>query len=151
MLEKEFRMKNKTFSPEKYPLVIQVIDPYLTIYSPDFDYRVAEPYRPSDVGQTEMLIMKVRRELASKMNLMTSSQQTLPSPTRSKAVFSIAESDTLSTSEVARLIRVSDETVRRLAERGELKFQATPGGHRRFLRSAVEAYLSKFKPSSVEV
>ena len=49
-------MQNKTFTPEKYPLVIQVIENYLTIYVPDFDYRVAEPYRVGDVGQSEMML-----------------------------------------------------------------------------------------------
>ena len=144
-------MQNKTFAPEKYPLVVQVIEPYLTIYSPDFDYRVAEPYRPNDVGQTEMMIIKIRREIASKITKFISTDQVVPSPTKSKAVFSVIEHDTLSTSEVSRLLRVSDETVRRLAERGELKFQTTPGGHRRFARNAVQEYIAKVAPAPLEV
>ena len=136
-------MQNKALSPEKYPLVIQVIEHYLTIYAPDFDYRVAEPYRPHDIGQTEMMIMKVRREIASKMNLFSKDQTPLPSPTKGKQVFAVIDQDTLSTREVARLMRVSEETVRRLAARGALKLHLTPGGHRRFLRSSVNEYIQK--------
>ena len=65
--EKDFHMNINSFDVARYPLIIQVIDHLLVIYSPDFDYRVAEPYRPSDIGQTEMMILKVRREIASKM------------------------------------------------------------------------------------
>jgi excisionase family DNA binding protein len=136
-------MQNKTLSPEKYPLVIQVIESYLTIFAPDFDYRVAEPYRPHDIGQTEMMIMKVRREIASKLNLISKDNTPLPSPTKGKQVFAVMDGDTLSTREVARLMRVSEETVRRLAARGALKLHTTPGGHRRFLRSSVHEYVEK--------
>jgi hypothetical protein len=140
-------MQNKTFTPEKYPLVIQVIENYLTIYVPDFDYRVAEPYRAADVGQSEMMIMKVRREIASKISSMSMQGQSIQAPTKAKEVFRVLDSDTLSTKEVARLLRVSDETVRRLSERGEIKFQSTPGGHRRFLRSSVQNYLLRYSPT----
>jgi excisionase family DNA binding protein len=139
-------MQNKALSPEKYPIVVQVIENYLTIYAPDFDYRVAEPYRPADVGQTEMMIMKVRREIASKLSLISHGNTPLPSPTKGKQVFAVMEGDTLTTREVATLLRVSEETVRRLAARGSLNLHTTPGGHRRFLRSSVQAYLEMVAP-----
>ena len=136
-------MQNKAINPEKYPLVIQVIENYLTIYAPDFDYRVAEPYRPHDIGQTEMMILKVRREIASKLNLFSKDQTPLPSPSKGKQVFAVIDQDTLSTREVTRLLRVSEETVRRLATRGALKLHLTPGGHRRFLRTSVNEYIER--------
>ena len=89
------------------------------------------------------MIMKVRREIASKLNLYSKDNTPLPSPTKGKQVFAVMEGDTLSTREVARLMRVSEETVRRLAARGELKLHTTPGGHRRFLRASVNDYLQK--------
>lgn len=43
----------------------------------------------------------------------------------------------LTTKDVARLLRVSPETVRQYAREGRLPFQETPGGHRRYDRAAV--------------
>lgn len=41
--------------------------------------------------------------------------------------------------EVARLLNMSPKTVNRWADRGWLECAVTPGGHRRFLRTSVEA------------
>ena len=147
--EKSF--KNNTFSPEKYPIVIQVVGIYLTAYAPDFDYRVAEPYRPNDVGQTEMLIIKIRREIQAKLKQLTSNQKEHPAPSKSKTALDIENEDTLSTLEVARLLRVSDETVRRFAKAGKLEFQSTLGGHRRFLRSTIERFIAAQLANTVTI
>jgi excisionase family DNA binding protein len=112
------------------------------IYSPDFDYRVMEAWRPGDVGQTEMLLLKVRRELQNRMLQIQGRGTPLPAPKRISDLARVPEGDLLTTREVARLLRVSDETVRRLASSGQLAFHTTPGGHRRFKRSQVEGYLS---------
>ena len=50
------------------------------------------------------------------------------------------EKDYLTPQEVARLLMVSPVTVRQWAQRGEIQALTTPGGHRRFLRPAVEAF-----------
>ncbi len=113
------------------------------VYAPDFDYRVAEPYRANDVGQTEMMILKVRREIASKIHQLKFNDSDAPEPSKGKDLVPRFDADTLTTFEVARLLRVSQDTVRRLGERGELFFQTTPGGHRRFRRDTVEDYILK--------
>lgn len=50
-------------------------------------------------------------------------------------------SDLLTPSEVAHMFRVDPKTVTRWAKAGKLSFVRTPGGHRRFRRSEVEALL----------
>jgi excisionase family DNA binding protein len=54
----------------------------------------------------------------------------------------------LSTADVARLFNVTETTVKRWADEGELKCQKTPGGHRKFLvRNVVEfAERNNFEP-----
>jgi excisionase family DNA binding protein len=51
--------------------------------------------------------------------------------------------DDLKTRDIARLLRVSEETVRQYAREGRIPFQTTPGGHRRFDGDAVLAALGQ--------
>src|SRR2546426_755150 len=48
-----------------------------------------------------------------------------------------------SSSEAARYLGVSVDTIRRLDESGELRASGTRGGHRRFSRTALDAYLAR--------
>ncbi|SHI45627.1 DNA binding domain-containing protein, excisionase family [Nocardiopsis flavescens] len=49
--------------------------------------------------------------------------------------------EVLTSGEVAQMLRVTAVTVARWADTGRLTSFRTPGGHRRFLRAEVEAYL----------
>jgi excisionase family DNA binding protein len=46
----------------------------------------------------------------------------------------------LGPSDVAKLLGVTSMTVRRLSDKGELKFRITPGGHRRFDRKDIQSF-----------
>src|SRR5438093_8385023 len=48
-----------------------------------------------------------------------------------------------SSSEAARYLDVSVDTVRQVDESGELRASRTKGGHRRFSRKALDAYLAR--------
>src|SRR5207244_8074138 len=48
-----------------------------------------------------------------------------------------------SSSEAARYLGVSVDTIRQLDESGELRAGRTKGGHRRFSRKALDAYLTR--------
>src|SRR3989442_7208821 len=48
-----------------------------------------------------------------------------------------------SSSEAARYLGVSVDTIRQLDERGELRASRTKGDHRRFSRKALDAYLPR--------
>lgn len=49
--------------------------------------------------------------------------------------------EVLTSGEVAQMLRVTAVTAARWADTGKLTSFRTPGGHRRFLRTEVEAYL----------
>jgi excisionase family DNA binding protein len=51
--------------------------------------------------------------------------------------------DDLKTRDIARLLHVSEETVRHYARDGRIPFATTPGGHRRFDAGAVKAALAQ--------
>ena len=54
----------------------------------------------------------------------------------------------LSTSEAAKLLHVSQETLRRLARQDKIPMIRTEGGHRRFRKSAVIDYVCREQPPS---
>src|SRR5690349_23613261 len=53
------------------------------------------------------------------------------------------EKNWFSSSEAARYLGVSVDTIRQLDESGELRASRTKGGHRRFSRKALDAYLAR--------
>lgn len=50
----------------------------------------------------------------------------------------------LTPGEVAAMVHVDPKTVSRWAASGRLPFVRTPGGHRRYRRSTVEAFLAEY-------
>jgi excisionase family DNA binding protein len=56
-------------------------------------------------------------------------------------------SEDLKTRDIARLLHVSEETVRQYARDGRIPCETTPGGHRRFNADAVRAALAAEKES----
>lgn len=50
----------------------------------------------------------------------------------------------LTPGEVAAMVHVDPKTVSRWAVSGRLPFIRTPGGHRRYRRSTVEAFLAEY-------
>jgi excisionase family DNA binding protein len=137
-------MNISNFRAEEYAIVIQVFYKsgigYLSGYQPDFDYRVIEPYRPNDVGQAEMMMIKIRREIAARAKS--------PSPTppkKSAKLLDIPERNNLTPRDVARRLNLSEMTVRRLADEGSIKCAYTPKGHRRFSESEIERFIESQK------
>lgn len=49
----------------------------------------------------------------------------------------------LTPSEVAERFGVDPKTVTRWAKRGRIKFITTPGGHRRYLKTDIDAYFKE--------
>jgi excisionase family DNA binding protein len=56
----------------------------------------------------------------------------------------MSEVKSLTTKEVARLCRVSDATVKRWEEAGQIKSERTSGGHRRFRAEEIAKFQRKF-------
>ncbi len=56
--------------------------------------------------------------------------------------------DQLSTTEAAAIVGVTDETMRRWAERRQVRHIKLPSGQLRFLRSDIEALLTPVEPEA---
>ncbi len=50
-----------------------------------------------------------------------------------------------STRELAKLFRVNESTIKRWADKGELKCFKTPGGHRKYTPEHVVEFISKYR------
>lgn len=59
-----------------------------------------------------------------------------------------SSSEWVSLGEAAEIIGVHPATIRNWAERGELPFRRTPGGHRRFRRSDLKQWLASHRQSN---
>lgn len=133
------------FRAEQYPIIIQVIDshirPSLLAYSPDFDLRISEPYDSAFLGQTELLVCRMRDEIGKKIKLCNHLRKAVSAPDTSEFYKDLPGTDLLSSSQVSKLLRISRQTLWRLANKQCLPFVLTPGKHRRFLRADVENYL----------
>jgi excisionase family DNA binding protein len=59
----------------------------------------------------------------------------------------MAQDKLLTGADVAEMLGVTDETVRRWAEKNQLAHIRLPSGHRRYRRSDVEAFLLPVEPA----
>jgi excisionase family DNA binding protein len=72
----------------------------------------------------------------------------VPEPKMALDLAPKGEPPTLSVTDVAEILQVSPDTVRRLADKHLLGCAPTPGGHRRFRVSDVERYFSEQRDGS---
>lgn len=126
---------------ERFPIVVQIVGLHLMVISPDFQEWIGERYNPKIIGQTELLIGRLRGRLDHLIQIRKKNGEHIPSP----AVFSVkaAEIDPaiLTVSQAARLMNVSRFTLWRMANEGKIAYRETPGGHRRFKRAEIERIL----------
>ncbi|RTL45653.1 MAG: response regulator [Burkholderiales bacterium] len=74
---------------------------------------------------------------------MTAFTQSVPKPAKYRAVNATPSvPDTCSTTEAAQRLGMAVRSVQLMVDRGELQAWKTPGGHRRILRSSLDAWLA---------
>jgi excisionase family DNA binding protein len=74
---------------------------------------------------------------------MQAVSQSLPKPAKYRAVNATTSvPDTCSTTEAAQRLGMAVRSVQLMVDRGELQAWKTPGGHRRILRSSLDAWLA---------
>lgn len=138
-------------SPHHYLLVFEYQAGHRTIYSPDFDFRFTIPIS-SDPNRYALAAMQIIwQEIESRLKALDAKGLPHPtprkwsdlSPTTAAAGARPEQQENVSVAEAAELLGISEATVRRLANSGQLKAQLTPGRHRRFLRLEVETFRQK--------
>ncbi len=139
----EKQNKIKTFDPRRYPVVTRVVDGYIEVSQPDLGlYRYKKKFdeirKAEEIGN---LVLDVMKEAFDSYMKATREEREAPLPSQPKGVLSPQDSPHLSIREVATVLKVSQDTVRRLCADGKLKPILTRGGHRRFTREQVNNFL----------
>lgn len=152
----------KAITPFDYPIVIRQQLGMITVSVPDLNIVLAEDL--SLGGKIDRgLLMKVAKSvgrvwLKANDEINKKDINKIPKPSQTKEILSPKyKAQPLTASEAAKVLGVSVNTLRRMADRGEIKTDYTACGHRRFSESAVlkakEVLESKIKPdfSSLEM
>lgn len=117
----------------KFPIVIKVVNSHLIAYSPDFQILQQERLLTTNAEEIALKVglayLDVQRKiaLASKEHARRGS----PLPTPSTVQSSLPVDDYLPLGVASLRLSLGKDTIRRMAQRGEIEFKRTPGGHYR--------------------
>ena len=142
------------FTAEEYPLIIQESRGYITVFSPDWDFRIGEKLAVGQYGQIELLILRAREQMTKKIREMVARKLPSPTPSSLKDIqddsslenrlkSSLKEEAILSSKDAAKILGCSHDTILRRVKDGSLKCKFTPGGYARFARTYIESLKGK--------
>ena len=128
----------------EYPLVIKQVDEFLVFSVPDLGFTFTENL-PSGGRLNKDYVTKIALKLAetwikvqSHLKNRALSRIETKDPSKLRGSISLGDKELLSAPDFANEVGVHPNTIRRMADRGQIKFKKTPGGHRKFLRAHVE-------------
>ena len=134
----------------EYPVTIKQVDNFLIFSVRDFGFTHVEELPHGGKLSTEYL----RKVMAAVGKCWLKSQERilelkrtgakLPEPSKMKvAVKELAQTKPLTAPQVAKLLNISKNSVRRIPKH-ELEYRKTKGGHRRYSVGALKSYRNKF-------
>ena len=133
----------KRTSPLDYPVTIKRHLDFVVFQVPDLGVTVVEQ-APANGKLSRKYLDKVAKSLAKtwlksseKLKQFQLAEKKPPQPSRQKRPIEQRKEKQYTTPEVAAYLGVSENTVRRLVKRKELKCSFTPKGHRRFVAYAA--------------
>jgi hypothetical protein len=127
----------------QYPVWYQQQNGYLVLACPDLNIAVSTDLptkKKVDVEYGMKLfkaMMKMEVKIRERVLALKSSNMKLPSPSKTKKVLTDTKIKKLTAPTVAKMIGKSADTIRRMADRGELPCSKTPGGTRYFLEKDI--------------
>ncbi|PWU22799.1 MAG: hypothetical protein C5B49_00080 [Bdellovibrio sp.] len=129
-----------------YPLLISQELEYIVLSVPDLHiWQVME--RPGPGGLTPKYLFNLAKDIAKtwlkvqqRLKDFENANKRPPPPSIPKRLFSETESQRLSTREAAQLLGISENTLRRLADRRIIPSRKSRGGHRSFLEAHILQY-----------
>lgn len=137
----------KTTTPFDYPIVIRQNMGFLTITVPDLNIVMAEEIPITGKLQKNFLIkvaksvglawLKVDKQIKRKQARLRK-----PSPTK-RIMSPLFKNKPINTPEAARILGVSENTLRRMVKRKEISCVKTAKGHRRFTESTLKKWIQK--------
>ncbi|MBC7466596.1 MAG: helix-turn-helix domain-containing protein [Bdellovibrio sp.] len=141
-------MKN-TATAFDYPIVIRQKLGFLTITVPDLNIVMAEEI-PVTGKLEKHFLMKVARSIGltwlkvDKQIKRKQAKLRKPSPTKS-IMGPLFKNKPINTPEAAKILGVSENTLRRMVKRKQIQCMKTAKGHRRFSETALKNWIEKSK------
>lgn len=133
------------FHPASYPVVIRLVQGYLTASIPDFEIHLAERAELIDEAVIGRLILTAWKRCDQKLKGGSPLEQgRTPSSTEKILPTSVLDRP-LSIREASREAGLSEATLRRACDRSELQADKTPGGHRRIRTSLLQAWIKNLR------
>lgn len=133
-----------TSTPAKYPILIRVVQGYLVASVPDFDFHLSERIEQISEKGIGNLIVQLWKKCDLRLRELSQKQELPPEASSQKTLFpSPHQATSWKIQEVSRITGLSQATIRRAVERGDLHCALTPRGHRRFREADVRAWLEK--------
>lgn len=130
------------FKAGQYSVLLRIINGYLVASSPEFGITVTKRFdeirKMEEAGKVYFDVLKKITEEVDRRKLKN---ERLPEPRKALDLVPKGEPPSLSVTDVAKILQVGPDTVRRLADNRKLKCSMTPGGHRRFKVSEIENYV----------
>lgn len=128
--------------PMAYPIILRVVRGYVEASQPDLGiYRVRGRF--DDIRRREE-IGAIVLDLWQEIGRMIATGTAEKAPSAPKNLSQGGRPEAMSTGEVAELLGVSTETVRRMCKAGKLDHYTTPGGHQKI--RVTDPTLGRFLP-----
>lgn len=133
---------NRPLDPRRYPIVIRVVEGYIEASQPDLGiYRARKKFddikKAEDIGN---IVLDLMKEVVERYYELLSHAEELPLPSYPKGTLNLMITPSLSIRTAANLLGVSQDTVRRICADGQLRYNLTRGGHRRFSLAEIQLY-----------
>lgn len=134
----------KPFDPLIYPVCVRVYRGCIEVSQPDLGFyegtlRWDELKKGQQIGD---LVLAMMDKTIRKLSEMKAKGQTLPAPSSPKDALGIPKNRYCTIKEASEYLDVSESSVRRLCNSGELKSQRTRGGHRKIHFEDLQNYKS---------
>lgn len=136
-------------APFEYPVVIKQTLDFIVVSVPDLGITMTEELPPAGRINKDY-VTKIATTLAKtwiRVNKLMIDRSIanieLNSPSKIRQTLGVKTDKEISAPRVAKILGVHPDTVRRMADRGELPCFYTPGGHRRFLEGHIESFRNK--------
>jgi excisionase family DNA binding protein len=139
----------KKTNPGHYPVIFKIIDGYLVVHSPEFGMVVKKKFdllrQAEEIGN---LYLDLVRKMDEEIKALSKRKMKIPEARKLKDVLPKESQTFYSVTEMARMLGVSSDTVRRMADEGALKCRLTRGGHRKFTHAEMQRATEDLDTSS---
>lgn len=131
------------FHPLDYPIVIKRHEGYLTFSLPDFNhFSILELPKGAKMDSKYLLkvaaqVVKLWAKSKERIDTFTEVSKKAPSPSLASKSLSSEKYKKLTVPQVAQLLQKSENTIRRMADRGDIPCYKSRGGTRYFLEKDI--------------